>query len=120
MRQMEELWMFKLLFQAFSDSKRKHSISHKSESIFTGVNSSVCFVCLFVPCLLYSSNESTPVLNSENLVQVLSATMQQALDCKEKISHLVLATSSDGHTLWDGNCEIENWIGIFPFSHLSH
>lgn len=114
---MKELWMFKLLCQAFSDSKRNRSISYKSESIFTAVNSSVFFVCLFVPCLLYSSNESTPVLNSENLVEVLSAPMQQALGWKGKISHSVLATSSDGHTLWDGNCEM--WKLDCNFSFLS-
>lgn len=60
---------------------------------------------MFVRCLLYLSNESISVLNSENIVLggISHSAANFGLERKDCGLHSVLATSSDGHMLWDVN-----------------
>lgn len=60
---------------------------------------------MFVHCLLYLSNESISVLNSETIVlgDISHSAASFGLERKDWGLHSVLATSSDGHMLWDVN-----------------
>lgn len=61
---------------------------------------------MFMHCLLYFSNESIPVLNSENIILSVISHNAAGFGLEGKNWSSALATNSDGHTFM--GCESLN------------